>query len=394
MRKIIRSLIIILSLMFLSGCDILKDPLIPDLNPTPSSSSESTSDGTVREEDSIPKDNSADPTDDKTEEEDEKDTDNEENTSPYSIKDYYPFNENVIYSYEGKGNEYAEFTTWVDYIKDDRIQIRTNNGGTEVCKVIENKGGELKVLLSREECYYREDLTGRDEGHGEILLKEPLVKGTSWTLSDGRKRYISNTEVAITTPSGKYKALEVTTEDEEGTVKDYYAPKVGLIKTVFKSEGMEVSSTLSKMQKDSPFIQTVKFHYPNIDDGKLYYTNKKLSFKTNDITKLAFEKAFKESPSKDLGKLIGPNVKIMSMYLNKDNAVYIDFTKELITEMNAGSGYEEMILQSITNTVGEYYGVNRVFITVENKPYSSGHIAMDKFEAFTVDTEGAVELKN
>jgi hypothetical protein len=389
MKKLVYSIIIILSLIFLSGCDILKDPLIPDLNPN--SSSESTSDDTIKEEDSTPKDVSEEPTEDKTE--DEKDTDNEDTASPYSIKDYYPFNENVIYSYEGKGNEYAEFTTWVDYIKEDKIQTRTNNGGTEVCKVIENKDGELKVLLSKEECYYREDLTGRSEGDGEILLKEPLVKGTSWTLSDGRKRYISNTEVAVTTPSGKYKALEVTTEDKESTVKDYYSPNVGLVKTVFKSEGMEVSSTLSRVQKDSPLIQNVKFYYPNINDDKLYYAYKKLSFKTNDITKIAFEKAFKESPSKDLGKLIGPNVKIMSMYLNKDNAVYIDFTKELITEMNAGSGYEEMILQCITNTVGEYYGVNRVFITIENKPYTSGHIAMDKFEAFIVDTEGAVELK-
>jgi spore germination protein GerM len=389
MKKMLRSMLIILSLMFLSGCQILNDPLVPNLNPN--SSSESTSDGTVKEEGSIPKDKNEDSTEDKTE--GEKETDNEENTSPYSIKDYYPFKENVIYSYEGKGNEYAEFTTWVDYIKEDRIQIRTNNGGTEVCKVIENKDGELKVLLSREECYYREDFTGRAEGDGEILLKEPLAKGTSWTLPDGRKRYISNTEVKVTTPSGSYEALEVTTEDKESTVMDYYALNIGLVKTLFKSEGMEVSSSLSKVQKDSPLIQTVKFYYPNINDEKLYYTSKNLSFKTNDITKIAFEKEFKQSPSKELGKLLGPNVKIMSMYLNKDNAVYVDFTKELVTEMNAGSGYEEMILQCITNTIGEYYGVNKVYITVETKPYTSGHIAMEKWEAFTVKTEGAVKLK-
>ena len=91
--------------------------------------------------------------------------------------------------------------------------------------------------------------------------------------------------------------------------------------------------------------------------------------------------------------MLGPNVKIKSLYLNKDNTVYVDFTKELVSEMNAGSGYEGMILQCITNTLGAYYGVDKVYITIEGSPYSSGHIMMKKGEAFTVDYKNSVELK-
>ena len=310
-----------------------------------------------------------------------------------TIKDYFSYKENTKCVYEGKGNEYASYNIFVDYLIGNRVQLRTNNGGTETVKVLENKDGELTMLLSRGESYYRENLTQSLSSKAEILLKEPLIKGTTWTLSDNRKRYISNVEVEVTTPSGKYKTLEVTTENKEDKTLDYYAQGVGLVKTVFISNGNEITSTLSKIDKNIPLIQTVKFYYPNIDDDKLYFVNKQLSFKTNDITKIIFEKTFKEMPKGNLGKVLTPNAKIKSLYLNKDNIVYVDFTKEFVSQMNAGSGYEGMILQSITNTLGTYYGVNKVYITVEGSPYSSGAFMMKKGECFTVDLKNSVELK-
>lgn len=313
--------------------------------------------------------------------------------SSYTIKDYYPFKENVKYSYEGKGIEFASYVTYVDYIKGDKIQIRSNNGGTEVVRVIQNKDGELKVVYSQEESYYREDFTGKPFNKNEILLKEPLVKGTSWILEDGRRRYISNVDVVIDTPSGSYKTLEVTTENNDGSTMEYYALNVGLVKTVTKTKDMEVTSTLSKIDDKARLEQTIKFYYPDVNKDIIYYVDKKLYFNTNDITKMSIERALKELPNQEVGKLLGTNAKIKSMYLSKNNIVYIDFSKEFVKEMNAGAGYEAMILKCITNTIGGYYGVNKVYITVENQPYSSGHIVMGKGEYFTVDTGATVEIK-
>ena len=45
--------------------------------------------------------------------------------------------------------------------------------------------------------------------------------------------------------------------------------------------------------------------------------------------------------------------------------------------MNAGAGGENLILQSIVNTFGNYYG-EKVYLTVDNKPYESGHIVLEK----------------
>ena len=59
--------------------------------------------------------------------------------------------------------------------------------------------------------------------------------------------------------------------------------------------------------------------------------------------------------------------------------------------MNAGSGVEAMILQSLANTVGDYFGVSKVMLTIENEPYESGHILLEKFEAIEVNYDGIVD---
>jgi len=307
------------------------------------------------------------------------------NTSTSSaIAAYYPFNSNKKYTYEGSGNEYASYTVYTDYTTSDRVQFRINNGGTETVKVMEIKNGELKVLVQKSECYYRENFTTTKNTTGDVLLKEPLVKGTTWTSSDGNKRYISNTNVSITTPTGVYNCIEVTTEYPDSKTADYYAQKVGLVKSVFTSNGTEVSSTLGKIENNIKFTQAIRFYYPNINDDTIYYVTKNVSFSTNDITRTKLEAEYKTVPA-NLGKVLTTNAKIKSLYLGSNDTLYVDFSKQLVTEMNAGSGYESMILQSITNTLGGYYGVNKVYLTVEENPYSSGHIYMQKGETFKTD---------
>ncbi|MPM51125.1 hypothetical protein SDC9_97872 [bioreactor metagenome] len=53
--------------------------------------------------------------------------------------------------------------------------------------------------------------------------------------------------------------------------------------------------------------------------------------------------------------------------------------------MNAGSGFEAMILQCLTNTLGDYYQVEEVYITIDGGPYESGHIIIEEGEAYKVD---------
>jgi hypothetical protein len=318
-------------------------------------------------------------------------TDNtKEPTTLLTIADYFTFNDNTEYVYEGEGNEYASYVVYTDYIKDDSIQLRENNGGTELVKVLQYDNGELTQVLSRGEAYYRENLIGKTEGEAEILLKEPLKKGTEWTIPGNLKRYISNVDVALTTPLGTYKALEVTTEEEGGKTIEYYAPKVGLVKTVYNSNDLEVTSTLSKINENTPFKQSISVYYPTVDE-EIRVENKELAFNTNDITRTKLEEVAKQITKENYRPLISTNTKINSLYLSKDNIVNADFSKELVTEMNAGAGFEALILQSITNTLGDYYGVKEVYITIDGKPYESGHILLKKGETFKVNNDKVVQ---
>lgn len=309
------------------------------------------------------------------------------------ISEYFPYAENKEYIFKGDGNEFASYTVFVDYINESRVQIRSNDGGTELVQVIENKDSALRLIYKKPECYFRENLLNKTNENPEILLKTPIEKGTTWTLANKTKRTITNIDVDVKTSLGTYKAVEVTTFSKGGDTLDYYAKNIGLVKTAFIVKDGEITSTLDEIKSYKQFSQMINFYYPNINDEKIYYKVDTVKFKTNDITKIVFENAFKTSPKSSLGKLIGKNTKINSLYLNKDNMVYVDFSKDLVRGMNAGSEYESMILKCITNTLGIYYGVDKVYITIEDEPYSSGHIMMSKGQSFRVNTNKNIEIK-
>lgn len=324
---------------------------------------------------------------------------NGDNTKQYTISDYYPFKENIQMIYEGKGNEYASQDIMTDFIKDNLIQIRIDNGGTVMGRLIENKNGELTVLYNKEEFYYKDDLSTLDissSTNREILLKEPLVVGTSWTLPDGSKRTITSTSVSVATPAGTYTALEVTTEGSNFKTKDYYALNIGFVKSVFTSENFEVSTTLKEIVSNASLRQSLQLFYPQAsqNDIKVVYTKADVTLKTNEEIKNVFEQYFKNPPKENLNPLVSANAKINKLYLDSSkNMIMIDFSKEFITEMNAGSGTENAILNSIINTLGNYYNADKVYITVDSAPYESGHIIMDKNNGFTVDFKNSTELK-
>lgn len=313
----------------------------------------------------------------------------------YTLKDFFPFKENVRLKYNGTGSEFAAKDVYTDFINGDKIQLRTVNSGTTTGEIFQIVDGELRRLYSKHEFYYRDNLTNISSNKYEVLIKEPLAKGTTWTLANGERRYISDTEKEIDTPSGKYKTLEITTERKDSKEYDYYAPNVGLVKSVYKGKGnMEVSSSLEKIYKDVPVIQTVRFYYPDYVHGKTSYKNIKLIFNTNDTLINEFEKYFKTSPAKDYLKLMGAQSKINTIALNTNKPIVdIDFSSDFVKNLNAGSGAEMAILQCIANTLGDYYNIKEVNLTVDKKPFASGHIILNEGETLKVDFKKITELE-
>ncbi len=310
-----------------------------------------------------------------------------------TLEDYFPLVGDTEYIYEGAGNEYASYRRYIDYmdLENKKLQTRTNNGGTETVRVIQIKDGVLSVNHLEHESYLRASYMDKEPGTDEeVLLMEPLTEGTKWQLSDRRWRSITAEKAPVTTPYGSFDALEVTTEGEDNTTKDYYAPGIGLVLSIFRSEGLEVSSTLSEVKRDASLRQPLTLYYPDVDE-KIYTNQSELTLTTGEEVQSALEKAMMTEPPKDTYlPLISANTKINSLELLEDGLVHVDFSREFVTDMNAGAGYELLILQSVTNTIGSYFGATKVLITLEGKPYESGHVLMDKGETLDVRMDNVV----
>jgi len=373
MKKLLATISVLLLLLLLSGCNRAKQNENNTTTITPTAQPVVTMTPTV-----TPEDNKADAV---------------INEKTLSAEDYFPLEADTEYIYSGEGNEFAAYNRYIDFIDltAKRIQTRTNNGGTETVRVIEVKDGKASVVFLQNECYYRANFMDRTNQKEEILLMEPLIEGTNWTLPEGRKRFISGTKVPVETPYGSFEALEITTNETDGTTKDYYAVGVGLVKSVYEADQMRISSNLDQVNTNRAFTQNITVFYPDADE-KIYTEQVTLSFKTGDDIVLAIENAIKKETTKDTYlPLLSADTRINSLYLDEDNIVHVDFSKEFVTGMNAGAGYELLILQSVANTLCNYYGVNKVSITLEGKPYESGHVLMREGEVLELNMENVVQ---
>lgn len=304
------------------------------------------------------------------------------------VADYFPLMENVKYVYEGKGNEFASYEVYTEYLMGDKVQQRVENGGTAVARIFEVKDGKAALLLARGEVYHRENMMAQADGPGEVMLMEPLKKGTAWTLDDGSDRSITGTETEVKTPLGTFTCIEVITESSDGVTIDYYARNKGLVKTIYRSGGMEISSTLISIEGDAARTEKIRFYYPDIESERIEYQIKEVTWRTNDKTALVLEEAYKGAIDENFSTVLTAGAAINSLYLDDDNRVRLDMNAAFATEMNAGIAYETMILQCIADTFGHYYNSEEVILTVEEKPYESGHIMMEEGESIHVDLEG------
>ncbi|HSR04165.1 MAG TPA: GerMN domain-containing protein, partial [Proteiniclasticum sp.] len=180
-------------------------------------------------------------------------------------------------------------------------------------------------------------------------------------------------------------------EDGEYTNIDYYAEDVVLIQSLNIGEGYEVSSSLQKVEMDAVQKKVVNFYYPNAMDERIFLYRKEIQFTTNDIPRNLIIGAYKELP-KEAAPVLTPNTKVNYLYLNEDGMVYVDLSRDFMNEMNAGAGYESLILQSLANTFGDYYGTDKVMLTIDGETYESGHIMLRKFEPLKVNYDSIVDM--
>jgi hypothetical protein len=316
--------------------------------------------------------------------------------SAETVANYFPFTADTNMVYKGTGNEYAAYETYVDYIRGDKTQIRKNNGGTEAVLVYSVRDGKLALTYSKGEVYYKYDFTSLSDGE-DILLMEPIAVGTAWTAKDGSPRSITSVNAQVDTPSGKYTAVEVTTKEKDSTDTEYYVKGIGLVKSVYTSgdASMSVTSELEKVESNVSYGRSINCYYPQFEKDRIVYMEREIEIKTNEEMKWKFQKELKTIPEDGgLTKTLTKNTQILGIQVDEEKGtVTVDLSSDFVKEMNAGTSLESMLLESITNTFGDYYMKGKVIITIDGKPYESGHVLMKEGEAFNVNTLGVAQYK-
>ncbi|AKL95967.1 sporulation and spore germination protein [Clostridium aceticum] len=305
-----------------------------------------------------------------------------------TIEDFYPFLANTYFTYEGIGMEFAERETYFDFIGNERAQIRTHTTGTTVVQILEYREGALELVLSREEAYYLADYTDANiTEEREILLMEPIQVGTNWTLPDGRTREITGMNVAIETPSGNYEALEVTTEGSENTqTKTYYVEGIGMVLSVFETEDHEVVTALATIEKETDTTYLLRCYYPDFESEQVIYRDFDIFFHTNDEIEPIYTEYLQRSHSEFISPVLSENVTLQSFSYNaEEELVIVDLSSNFVNEMNLGAGYESLVIQSIVNTVGFNFGVEKVVLTLDGALYESGHLQLQEGDYFEVN---------
>ncbi len=311
-----------------------------------------------------------------------------------SAADYFAFTADTYMEYGGAGNEYAAYAQYVDYRKDRLAQVRQITGGTTTVRVYQLSDDRISEVFSRGETYYRYDYTG-ERGRENVLLKNPIAEGNSWTLEGGDTRSITAVDTEVKTGAGNYKAVEVTTRGKAYTQKDYYAEGVGLIKSVYQPFGEEtaIETTLERIAPETSLQTDIRLFFAHPDKDRTVYEDRSVSVDTNQEMAFVIDAEIKSPPP--ASGLIPPLysfVRVLGVKLDADDGIVtVDLTPSFIAGPEEEARIEDLRLQAVANTFGRYYQVPKAIMTIEGAPYKSTRRSFAAGEYITVDEENAVE---
>lgn len=333
------------------------------------------------------------PADDQPED-DENNTDEEEtddNQINQDLSAWFPRLNNVKYTYEGVGNEFAAFTWYPQFNKEDYYQVATNNGGTVLVEVYESRDDEIVRTLQRPETYFRDNFTAIgtfSEDQEEIILKAPLEVGTNWTSADADYE-ITAVNHELTVPAGTYETIEVTSTVEDGsTIQRYFAEDVGMVAEISESEGTRVESNLENIEEDVAEIIPFTVYVPDEQAMGMDTIDAELALETNDPARLSIQELLSGQNS-DYPEIniLPEGTEIQYLFLNENQIVEVDVSEEFETNMNAGSTGELFFIYTLVNTLSQYYGTDDVLLTVDGEPYEGAHMVLEEGEILQFNEE-------
>ena len=317
---------------------------------------------------------------------------NDKSEAVNELEQWLPKTPNVERIYTGEGSEFAEFTTYPQFIHEDTVQIKHQNPGITTYSIYEYREDSIVEIFTHHGSLMRDDFantakTSDSEGE-EIILKAPIEVGTQWEDRAGQSVEITATDLELAAPNGTVPGIEVTTttidqDGHEGKIYRYYGKDIGLVKEVNELSSdaeMTVTSTLTEYKPDT--VEKIPFTLYALDYETLDQAieiEMEFELKTNDPIRLALTDKLKEELDNEATNLLPDKAMINYMYLDDDRIVHVDFSKELATEMQAGASGELEILYRIVDTIANLYHAEAVNLSLDGGAYDKGgHVHIDK----------------
>lgn len=311
--------------------------------------------------------------------------------SVVSLTTYFPVIKDTVWTFRGE-NTNREVKISVDFMKDNVFQLRIKNKEKVQVRVYVQEEGAIYEVATIEDAQIKQDYTNFRQ-YKQAVLKVPLEKGNSWKLDEDRVSTITDTDIVIETPLGEIKAIEVTTKGNGMIEKSYYGEKIGPIKNVHKDSDGRVVSELAQFENNRPVEQEVQVFIANQKTSVFKYKTQKVVVHTNEEPKHFLTDLLKKSVDEQYVVPIPKDAVIENIYIDEEqDKLYVDMSKEYY-EMNYGKDIEELAIQSLVKTVGNYYSAKKVVLTVNGEPYNSENIKFKEGQAISVEVDKIIEMK-
>ena len=174
---------------------------------------------------------------------------NSASTDPESKKqlspaDFFPLTQGSRWEYAGEGNEYAPFVREIQYVNNDRAQLKDTNPGASSISIYRTTDKVVTRVFFEGEAYEDANFLNRPDEENTIILQAPLKVGTKWEAPNAIREIVA-IDAQVDTPVGLFEdCIKVEISFNESTSFEYYKNGIGLVKREFTSGNYTVTSTL------------------------------------------------------------------------------------------------------------------------------------------------------
>ncbi len=146
-------------------------------------------------------------------------------------------------------------------------------------------------------------------------------------------------------------------------------------------------------QNNNEIVSSYRLYYYDVNLDGIVYITKDLTVIGGGVV-TALVEALKTSPDSNVFTTLPPTTGVSSAKLDRDNDILtVNLNKDYYDILSSvGSSSESGLLDSLALTLGYNYGVTKIIINIDNKPYSGSHIQLEAGEYIDISNIEATAL--